>query len=116
MEITREEIVQWMMDDAPMYVDYWIRNGYYDGGKRIYVIMETVDDWVELNGAIILTLEDVDKAIDQWCNECAKGHPYDYYDRFAKDWLWGDYAAVDYDAGVVDQIIQWAAFGEVRYG
>lgn len=116
MQFTREEIVQWMMDDAPASCNYWIRNGIYNGDKRIFVITETVDDWVELNGAIILTLEDLEKAIDQWCSECAKGHGYEYFDRFAKDWTWGDYLALDYDAEVVDQIVQWAAFGEVRFG
>lgn len=116
MEITREEIVQWMFDDAPLSANYWVRNGVYDGGRSIFVITETVDDWVAVNGAIILTPEDIDKAIDQWCEKFAKGHGYDYFDRFAKDWLWGDYSAVDYDAEVVDQITQWAAFGEVRYG
>ena len=114
MEITREEIVQWMFEDAPASCNYWIRGGTYDGDR--FEITETVDDWVEVHGAIILTLEDLEKAIPEWCNKHAKGHGYEYFDRFAKDWMWGDYLALDYDAEVVDQIVQWAAFGEIRYG
>lgn len=116
MEITREKIIGWMMDDAPRSANYWIRNGIFNGDKGIFVITETVDDWVEVNGTIFLDCEDFEKAITEWCNEHAKGHGYDYFDRFAKDWLWGDYLALDYDAEVVDQIVQWAAFGEIRYG
>lgn len=116
MEITRSEIIEWMFEDAPASCNYWIRGGTFAMSKGIFKITETVDNWAEVHGPIIITPDDLEKAIDQWCTQHAKGHGYDYFDRFAKDWLWGDYAAADYDAEVVDQIVQWAAFGEIRYG
>lgn len=115
MGITRAELVGRMFEYIPASISRWVRSATYAVSEGICVITETTDAWAERYCPITITPEELEKAADLWCTQYAKGHSYVRFDTFAENWLRGDYAAAEYDSNVVDQIVQWGAFGEIRF-
>lgn len=110
-EITKDELVRYMWDTVPESIDYWVIIGSLeDDPERISIF-----EMAETDDTVGVTYEQFEQAITDWSQDHAKGHGYRYYDTFAKNWLWGDYVICDYDTEVVDQIFQWAAFGDIVY-
>lgn len=111
-DIAKDDLVRYMWDTVPTAINYWVITGSLeDDPERISIF-----EMAETDDTVGVSYEMFEQAITDWSRDHAKGHGYTYFDTFAKDWLWGDYYACDYDADVVDQIFQWAAFGDIVYG
>lgn len=107
----RDTLTKDIFDTIPYACNYWIEKGEQD--DTTLTITEQYDGDTD---PLVITLADLPARIDKWCTDYAKGHSYRYFDRFAKDWLWGDYDLADYDHEVVDSIVQFTFFGRMIYG
>ena len=107
----RDTLTGYIFETIPSACSYWIEEGEQD--DTILTITKQYDGDTD---PLVITLAELPAHIDKWCTDYAKGHQYDYFDRFARDWLWGDYDMADYDHEVVDSIVQFTLFGRMIYG
>lgn len=107
----RDTLAKYIFETIPSACNYWIEEGEQDDAT-----LTITKHYNESTDPLVITLAELPAHIDKWCTDYAKGHQNRYFDRFAKNWLWGDYDTADYDHEVVDSITQFALFGCMVYG
>lgn len=114
LEFTRESVARWMWEDVPHSINYWIAKGELTDVDEVPTLT-VLEEFERDNPPTAVTFPQFMEAIDTWAT-ANKGHKYRYYAKFSADWLGEVWERVDYDAEVVDQIFQTAAFGKPIYG
>lgn len=106
----RLKIIGYMFEEIPSSCHYWadIEHAKEDNA---YHLTETEYDGEDARHT--LTRPQFAKAVGQWARECP--HPDPYQDRAATNVKRSKWHLMDYDAATIDQVVQWALFGEITY-
>lgn len=104
---TRNELLEYMLDDACSSIGYWAESLDYDDEK--VVVVDKIEGTTHtFSRAKFLT------AVRNWAND-HRNSGYDYFVRASRDILAGRWEDLDYDGEIADQAVQIAAFGKTIY-
>lgn len=109
--------------DLPAHSGYWLDNvdfapkNTYDAPNKVMrlVLQDRIYPGVDFPPYYLLTKDMVLARLQGDVGLYFANHERDYFKRFGKDVLNGDFELVDYDADVTDVAIQILLFGKVLF-
>lgn len=95
-------------------IDYWADITDYESDDNDLATAVTLEDAEDDGATYRVTLEDYYTAANSWAKKNFDAE-YDFYQRFARNWVAQNWQDLDWDVRISDEILQEAIFHEQKY-